>query len=131
MSYATEVLKVNPQVTFFLAIETVGWPTTSADYSSGFDGTIFSTGDPDGDLLTRLGATTLHKTLFLPETISDSVDALTFKYSPAALTFKLNETEDDKRRFEEAKNRRELRLQQVKKHKHIPQPCIARPEKSK
>ncbi len=40
-------------------------------------------------------------------------------------------TEDDKRRFEEAKNRRKLRLQQVKKHKHIHQPCIARPEKLK
>ena len=39
------------------------------------------------------------------------------------------ETEEDKHRFEEAKNRRELRLQQVKKHKHIQEPCIARPEK--
>ena len=38
------------------------------------------------------------------------------------------ETDDDKRRFEEAKKRREIRLQQVKKHKHIPQPCIVRPE---
>ena len=41
------------------------------------------------------------------------------------------ETDDDKRRFEEAKKRREIRLQQVKKHKHIPQPCIVRPEKLK
>jgi len=41
------------------------------------------------------------------------------------------ESDDDKRRFEEAKKRREIRLQQVKKHKHIPQPCIVRPEKLK
>ena len=41
------------------------------------------------------------------------------------------ETDDDKRRFDEAKKRREIRLQQVKKHKHIPQPCIVRPEKLK
>ncbi|GAG12337.1 unnamed protein product [marine sediment metagenome] len=41
------------------------------------------------------------------------------------------ETEDDRRRFEDAKKRREIRLQQVKKHKHIPQPCIVRPEKLK
>ena len=41
------------------------------------------------------------------------------------------ETKDEKRRCEEAKKRRELRLQQVKKHKHIPQPCIVRPEKLK
>jgi len=41
------------------------------------------------------------------------------------------ETEDDKRRFEDAKKRREIRLQQVKKHKHISQPCIIRPEKLK
>jgi len=39
------------------------------------------------------------------------------------------ETEMEKRRFEDAKKRRELRLQQVKKHKHIQQPCIVRPEK--
>ncbi len=41
----------------------------------------------------------------------------------------LLETEDQKRRFEDAKKRRELRLHQVKKHKHIKQPCIVRPEK--
>ena len=41
------------------------------------------------------------------------------------------ETEDEKRRFEEARKRREIRMQQVKKHKHIPQPCIVRPEKLK
>jgi uncharacterized protein (TIGR00369 family) len=41
------------------------------------------------------------------------------------------ENEDDKRRFNEAKKRREIRLQQVKKHRHIPQPCIVRPEKLK
>ena len=39
------------------------------------------------------------------------------------------ETEVEKHRFEDAKKRRELRLQQVKKHKHIQQPCIVRPEK--
>ena len=40
-------------------------------------------------------------------------------------------TEDENRRFEDAKKRREIRLQQVKKHKHIQQPCIVRPEKLK
>ncbi len=39
------------------------------------------------------------------------------------------ETEHEKRRCEEAKKRRELRLQQVKRDKHIPQPSIPRPEK--
>jgi len=39
------------------------------------------------------------------------------------------ENEEEKHRFEDAKKRRELRLQQVKKHKHIQQPCIVRPEK--
>lgn len=41
------------------------------------------------------------------------------------------ETEDDRRRYEEAKKRREFRLQQVKKHKHRQQPCIVRLEKLK
>jgi uncharacterized protein (TIGR00369 family) len=41
------------------------------------------------------------------------------------------ENGEEKRRFEEAKKRRELRLQQVKKHKHSSQPCIVRPEKLK
>lgn len=36
------------------------------------------------------------------------------------------ETDDEKRRFEEAKKRREIRIQEVKKHKHIQEPCIAR-----
>jgi acyl-CoA hydrolase len=41
------------------------------------------------------------------------------------------ETEDEKRRNKEAKKRRELRLQQAKKHRHIQQPCIVRPDKIK
>ncbi|MHA2398382.1 MAG: acyl-CoA thioesterase [Promethearchaeota archaeon] len=41
------------------------------------------------------------------------------------------ETEDEKRRFEEAKKRRELRMQQRKRQKHRPQPTIIRPEKVK
>jgi uncharacterized protein (TIGR00369 family) len=41
------------------------------------------------------------------------------------------ETEDEKRRFEEAKKRRELRMQQIKMQKHRPQPTIIRPEKLK
>ncbi|MFW9825062.1 MAG: acyl-CoA thioesterase [Candidatus Thorarchaeota archaeon] len=38
------------------------------------------------------------------------------------------ETEDEKRRFEEAKKRRESRLTEVEKHKHSHEPCIVRPE---
>jgi uncharacterized protein (TIGR00369 family) len=41
------------------------------------------------------------------------------------------ETEDEKRRFEDAKRRREIRLKEVKKHKHLPQPCIVRLDKLK
>ncbi len=41
------------------------------------------------------------------------------------------ETEDDRRRYEEAKKRREYRLQQAKKHKHRQEPCIVRVEKLK
>ena len=48
---------------------------------------------------------------------------------PTAVPLLILETEEEKRRFEEAKKRREMRLQQVKKHKHSQQPCIVRPEK--
>jgi uncharacterized protein (TIGR00369 family) len=41
----------------------------------------------------------------------------------------ITETEEEQRRFEEAKERRENRLHQLKKHKHIQEPCIVRPEK--
>lgn len=41
------------------------------------------------------------------------------------------ETEEEKRRYEDAKGRREIRLQQTKKHRHVQQPCIVRPEKLK
>ena len=39
------------------------------------------------------------------------------------------ETEDEKRRYEEAKKRREIRLQGAKPHRHRQQPCIVRPGK--
>jgi len=39
------------------------------------------------------------------------------------------ETEEEKRRYEGAKKRRELRLQRAKPHRHRQQPCIVRPEK--
>ncbi len=41
------------------------------------------------------------------------------------------ETEEDRRRYEEAKRRREVRLQKVRSHKHRQQPCIVRVEKLK
>ncbi len=41
------------------------------------------------------------------------------------------ETEEEKRRYEDAKGKREIRLQQTKKHRHVQQPCIVRPEKLK
>ncbi len=41
----------------------------------------------------------------------------------------LPETEEEKRRYNGAKNRRELRLKQAKKHREIQQPCIGRIEK--
>lgn len=39
------------------------------------------------------------------------------------------ETEEEKRRFNDAKKRREIRLEQAKKHRHVQQPCIVRVEK--
>ena len=41
----------------------------------------------------------------------------------------LLETEEEKRRFEEAKKRKEIRIQIRKAHKHGQQPCIVRPSK--
>ena len=41
------------------------------------------------------------------------------------------ETESEKRRYEEAKKRREFRLQLAKPHRHLQQACIVRPEKLK
>jgi len=43
----------------------------------------------------------------------------------------ISETESEKRRFEEAKKRREIRLQHAKPHRHIQQASISRPEKLK
>ena len=50
---------------------------------------------------------------------------------PIAIPQILPETEKDKRRYEEAKKRREYRIEQRKAHKHVQQPCIVRPEKLK
>ncbi len=43
----------------------------------------------------------------------------------------ISETESEKRRSEEAKKRREIRLQHAKPHHHRQQACIIRPEKLK
>ena len=43
----------------------------------------------------------------------------------------ISETESEKRRFEEAKKRREIRLQHAKPHRHRQQVSIIRPEKIK
>lgn len=50
---------------------------------------------------------------------------------PAEIPQIFPETEEEEHRYEAAKKRREIRLQQAKKHRHIPQPCIVRPEKLK
>ena len=39
------------------------------------------------------------------------------------------ESDEENRRFNDAKKRREIRLEQAKKHRHIQQPCIVRVEK--
>ena len=43
----------------------------------------------------------------------------------------ISETVSEKRRFEEARKRREIRLQHAKPHHHRQQACIIRPEKLK
>ncbi len=43
----------------------------------------------------------------------------------------LPETEEEKRRYEEAKKRKENRIKHRKAHKHVQQPCIVRTEKLK
>ena len=43
----------------------------------------------------------------------------------------ISETETDRRRYEDAKKRREIRLQRAKPHRHRQQACIVRPQKLK
>ncbi len=50
---------------------------------------------------------------------------------PVEISQIIPETDEEKRRFNEAKKRREIRLQQAKKHRHVQQPCIVRVEKLK
>ncbi len=57
--------------------------------------------------------------------------ALDEEDKPTPVPKLIPETKEEKRRFEDAKKRREIRMQKVKTHKHIQQPCIARPEKLK
>lgn len=56
-------------------------------------------------------------------------DALDENDKPTSVPKLILETKEVKRRFEDAKKRRETRLHHVKKHKHTQQLCIARPEK--
>jgi uncharacterized protein (TIGR00369 family) len=49
--------------------------------------------------------------------------------NPIEVNRLITETDDEKRRFQEAIKRRESRQNIIKKHKHRQQPCIFRPEK--
>jgi len=51
--------------------------------------------------------------------------------NPVEIPNLILKTENEKRRYEEAKERRERRLQHKKQHRHEQQPCIVRPEKLK
>ena len=48
---------------------------------------------------------------------------------PVSVPKLILETEEENRRYEEGKKRRELRLQNLKPHKHRQEPCIVRIEK--
>lgn len=50
---------------------------------------------------------------------------------PVEISQIIPETDEEKRRYDEAKKRREIRLQQAKKHRHVQQPCIVRVENLK
>jgi len=55
--------------------------------------------------------------------------ALNKNDKPTEVPKLIPETEIEKRRFEEAKNRRETRLERAKPHRHRQQACIIRPNK--
>jgi uncharacterized protein (TIGR00369 family) len=50
---------------------------------------------------------------------------------PTEIPRLITETVDEKRRFQEARNRKEIRMKEVKNHAHRQEPCIVRPEKIK
>ena len=51
--------------------------------------------------------------------------------NPTEVPQLLTENDDEKRRFEEAKKRKENRMKEVKKHAHRQEPCLVRPGKLK
>lgn len=57
--------------------------------------------------------------------------ALDHNDKPTEIPPIIPETEEETHRYEAAKKRREIRLQQAKKHRHLHQPCIVRPERTK
>jgi len=50
---------------------------------------------------------------------------------PVEISQIIPEIDEEKRRYDEVKKRREIRLQQAKKHRHVQQPCIVRVENLK
>ncbi|MHA1104636.1 MAG: acyl-CoA thioesterase [Promethearchaeota archaeon] len=57
--------------------------------------------------------------------------ALNDNGKPIEIPRLITETNEEKKRFEEAKLRREVRMKDVKKHAHNQEQCIVRPEKLK
>lgn len=80
-------------VEYFLCVEGLGWPTDISDLTQGFSGTVFATGDLNGDLATVLGCT-VKLGLNLPRGISEQMDPRTLEYSSGSMSFSVLDVDD-------------------------------------
>jgi len=93
VTVATEVAKYAHQLEYFLCIEGLGWPTNISDLTQGFDGTVFATGDLNGDLATVLGCT-IKQGLNMPRSISEKMDPRELKYESGSMGFSVVDVDD-------------------------------------
>ncbi len=98
MTVAAELAKGSQRIEYFVTIEGVGWPANGifGDLSGGFDGTIFTTNDIDGDMDTQLQGTalTVCHGLELPGSVSESIDPRNAKYTSGGISFTITDVDD-------------------------------------
>lgn len=93
MTVANELGLRSQRMEYILAIEGIGFPPNQDDASGTWEGTVFATGDINGDLATQLGCT-VKTGLRMPRTFSDSLDPYTYEQSTGGMTFHVDDLND-------------------------------------
>lgn len=94
MTVASEIANSSYRFQYVLSIEGVGWPDDEYSPGGDWDGTVFTTNDPDSGLAAELGCS-IHKGLKPPSSVSSEMDPVTLEFRQGGATFEILDLNDD------------------------------------